>query len=307
MSGWVIAVHGGAGLIRRDGLSAEREALCHAGLAAALRAGSAVLAEGGSSLDAAIAAVVVLEDDPVFNAGRGAVLTAEGAVELDAAVMDGRDRRAGAIAGARTPRNPVTLARAVMDHTPHVMLVGDGADRLAAELGLPQAGAEWFVTDERRRQLERAKAGPFGLEAGGAKKDVYGTVGAVALDRHGHVAAATSTGGMVNKRPGRVGDSPILGAGTWATDAACAVSGTGHGEPFVRLGVGARVASWMEMAGLGLAEAADRVVHRELPPMDGAGGLIAVDRHGNVALPFNTAGMFRGSQREGGAPVTAIW
>jgi beta-aspartyl-peptidase (threonine type) len=307
MARWAIVVHGGAGLIRRDGLSAEREALCHAGLRAALRAGEEVLAGGGSALDAAIAAVVVLEDDPVFNAGRGAVLTALGTVELDAAVMDGRDRRAGAVAGARTPKNPIRLARAVMDHTPHVMLVGDGADALAAEHGLPQVGAEWFVTDERRRQLERAKAGPFGLEAGGAKKDVYGTVGAVAVDRDGHVAAATSTGGMVNKRPGRVGDSPILGAGTWATDDACAVSGTGHGEPFVRLGVGSRVASWMEMAGLSLSEAADRVVHRELPPLGGAGGLIAVDRHGNVALPFNTAGMFRGLHREGEAATTAIW
>jgi beta-aspartyl-peptidase (threonine type) len=228
-------------------------------------------------------------------------------VELDAAVMHGADRRAGAVAGVRTAKNPVRLAQLVMDRTPHVMMVGEGADRLAAEHGLPVAGRDWFVTDERLRQLERAKAGPFGLEAGGAKKDVYGTVGAVALDRAGHVAAATSTGGMVNKRPGRVGDSPILGAGTWATDAACAVSGTGHGEPFVRLGVGSRVASWMEMAGLSLAEAAERVIHRELPPMGGAGGLIAVDRAGNVVLPFNTAGMFRGVARAGDVVETAIW
>lgn len=304
---WAVVVHGGAGLIRRDGLSPAREALCHAGLRAALDAGASVLRGGGSALDAAIAAVVVLEDDPVFNAGRGAVLTATGDVELDAAVMDGRDRRAGAVAGVRTARNPVLLARAVMDHTPHVMLVGDGADALAAERGLPQVGREWFVTEERVRQLERARQGPFGLEAGGARKDVYGTVGAVAVDLHGHVAAATSTGGMVNKRPGRVGDSPILGAGTWATDAACAVSGTGHGEPFVRLGVGSRVASWMELGGLSLVQAGDRVVHEELPRLEGTGGLIAVDVHGNVASPFNTAGMFRGVARQGEEPTTAIW
>jgi isoaspartyl peptidase/L-asparaginase-like protein (Ntn-hydrolase superfamily) len=242
----------------------------------------------------------------VFNAGRGAVLTADGDVELDAAVMEGEHRHAGAVAGVRTPRNPILLARAVMDHTPHVMLVGAGADALAAERGLVQVGREWFVTEERVRQLERARAQTFGPDAG-AKKDVYGTVGAVAVDLAGHVAAATSTGGMVNKRPGRVGDSPILGAGTWATDAACAVSGTGHGEPFVRLGVGSRVASWMELGGLSLDQAAERVVHQELPPMGGSGGLIAVDRYGNVALPFNTAGMFRGFQRQGEPPTTAIW
>lgn len=303
---WAVVVHGGAGLIRRDGLSAEREALCHAGLRAALDAAAAILRAGGDALEAATAAVVVLEDDPVFNAGRGAVLTATGEVELDAAVMRGADRAAGAVAGVRTPRNPVRLARAVMEHTPHVMLVGAGGDALAAELGLERADPAWFVTEERVRQLERARQGPFGLEAGGARKDVYGTVGAVAVDLAGSVAAATSTGGMVNKRPGRVGDSPILGAGTWACPQV-AVSGTGHGEPFVRLGVGARVAAWMEMGGLSLADATERVVHQELPPLGGAGGLIAVDRAGNVAMPFNTAGMFRGAATARDQAHTAIW
>ncbi|MEQ1505306.1 MAG: isoaspartyl peptidase/L-asparaginase, partial [Myxococcota bacterium] len=276
---------------------------CRAGLRAALDAGAAVLRAGGSAVDASVAAVVVLEDDPLFNAGRGAVLAADGSVELDAAVMDGSDRRAGAIAGAKTPRNPILLARAVMDHTPHVLLAGAGADALAIERSLPIEPPSYFRTDERAAQLARAQG--FTLDAAGT--DVYGTVGAVARDEAGHVAAATSTGGMTNKRPGRVGDSPILGAGTFAWDRTCAISGTGHGEPFVRLGVAARVSAWIELGGLTLAAAADRVIRDELPGLGGRGGLIAVDASGAIAMPFVTGGMFRGVIADDRAPETAIW
>jgi beta-aspartyl-peptidase (threonine type) len=308
MSRFAIAVHGGAGLIRRDSLSPEREARCREGLLAAVEAGRRVLAAGGAALDAVEAAVVTLEDDPLFNAGRGAVLAAGGAVELDAAVMEGASRRAGAAGMITRAKNPVRLARAVMERTPHVLLVGPGADALVDEAGLEAADVSWFITDERRAQWASvAGAGVFQLDHGGARKDVYGTVGAVACDQAGHVAAATSTGGMVNKRRGRLGDSPIIGAGTYAWDATCAVSGTGHGEPFIRLGVAARVSAWMELGGLSLADAAAKVVHEELPALDGQGGLIAVDRHGRVVLPFNTGGMFRAWVCEGEEPEAAIW
>ncbi len=300
-----LAIHGGAGLIRRESLSSEREAACRAGLRAALDAGWAVLEAGGAALDAVEAAVVALEDDPLFNAGRGAVLAAGGGVELDAAIMDGRDRRAGAITGATTPRNPIRAARAVLERTPHVLLCGRGADALVAEAGLPAATLDWFATDERRTQYaEVARSGGFTLDHGG--KDVYGTVGAVACDGAGHLAAATSTGGMVNKRPGRVGDSPVIGAGTFAWDATCAVSGTGHGEPFLRLGVAGRVSALMELTDADLARAAHRVIHQDLVELHGQGGLIAVDRHGHVSMPFNTGGMFRASRSPAGIAVE-IW
>lgn len=305
--GFALAVHGGAGLIRRDALSEAREVACLESLRVALRAGGAVLSAGGSALDAVTAAVVCLEDDPLFNAGRGAVLHAGGSVELDAAVMDGH-RRAGAIAAATRPKNPVRLARVVMETTPHVLLVGSGADRFAAESGVELADDTWFVTEERRVQLAAAQAaGGFSLGLRDPRKDVYGTVGAVACDAAGHVAAATSTGGMVNKRVGRVGDTPILGAGTFAWDNTAAVSGTGHGEPFLRLGVAGRVSALMELAGLTLQAAADRVIHEDLAALDGLGGVIAVDALGNVAMPFRTAGMFRGCLREGEPPLVAIW
>jgi beta-aspartyl-peptidase (threonine type) len=260
-----------------------------------------VLASGGAALDAVVAAVVSLEEDPLFNAGRGAVLTSDGTVELVAAVMDGRTREGGAVAGARTVRNPVRLARAVMESTPHVLLVGEGAELLANERGLERVDPSFFVTDERLDQLARIRAEEK------VKLDVYGTVGAVARDASGHLAAATSTGGMVNKRPGRVGDTPILGAGTFAWDRTCAVSGTGHGEPFVRLGAAARVSALMELAGLALAEAVRRVIQVELPVLEGEGGLVAVDAAGDVALEFNSAGMFRGWLRDGGEPYVEIW
>jgi len=305
--GWSIAVHGGAGLIRRASLTEAREAACREGLRRAIEIGAEVLAAGGDALDAAVAAVVVLEDDPHFNAGRGAVLAAGGAVEHDAAVMAG-DRRAGAVGLSTVAKNPVRLARAVMDHTPHVMMVGPGADALARQVGLECVQREWFVVPERVAQYEQAAAkGSFTLDHGSDDKDVYGTVGAVACDASGSVAAATSTGGMVNKRRGRLGDTPVIGAGTFAWSDTCAVSGTGHGEPFIRLGVGARVSAYMELQGLDLEAAAARVVYHDLEYLDGVGGLVAVDAEGRVTLPFNTAGMFRGWQRQGEPLEVAVW
>lgn len=302
---WAVAVHGGAGAIASMPESRERAA--RAGLTAALRAAVEVLSKGGPALDAVAAAVVVLEDDPLFNAGRGSVLTSTGAIEMDAAVMDGRDRRAGAVTGVRTVRHPVLLARRVLEDTAHVLISGDGAEALAGELGVERVDPAWLRTDERVAQLQRARqTGGVHLDHGGQG---LGTVGAVACDVDGHVAAATSTGGMVNKRPGRVGDTPILGAGTWAWSRTCAVSGTGHGESFLRATVGARISAWMEMGGLTLQQAADRVVHEELAEIGGTGGtggVIAVDAAGRLALPFNTRGMYRGFATEEGLQV-AIW
>ena len=266
----------------------------------------ALLANGATALDVVVAAVVALEDDPLFNAGRGAVLTRDGQAELDAAVMEGTQRRAGAVAACRTVRNPVQLAARIMSDTSHVMLVGEGADALAGELGLECVAPSYFVTDERRAQLERAlSTGALHLDHE-TERDAYGTVGAVACDADGQLAAATSTGGMVNQLPGRVGDTPVIGAGTFAWNATCAVSGTGHGEPFIRLGVGSRVSARMELLGEAVDLASRRVLD-DLAEVNGRGGMIAVDANGRVAMPFNTGGMFRGYQLEGGAPVIAIW
>lgn len=301
-----LAVHGGAGLIRRDAVSPEREVSCRAGLREAVEAGAAVLRAGGSAVDAAEAAVVVLEEAPEFNAGRGAVLCAGGWAEHDAALADGRTRGVGAVAGVREVRNPIRAARLVLERTPHVLLCGAGADAWLRTTELERVAPEWYVVPERFDQLQRAReTGAFHLDHGGA--DVYGTVGAVACDAEGHVAAATSTGGMVNKLPGRVGDSPIAGAGTFAWDRTCAVSATGHGEPILRLGAAGRVSALMELAGLSVEAASDRVVFAELPALHGAGGLIAVDGCGRLALPFNTRGMFRGWWTLGAEPEVAVW
>ena len=250
---WTLVIHGGAGRIERDGTSAEADAAIRAALGRALDAGAHILGGGGAALDAVEAAVRVLEDDPHFNAGRGSCFTFEGSNELDAAIMDGSTRAAGSVAGVTATRHPVTLARAVMEQSAHVLLGGSGADSFSREHGLEQAGPDWFATAERRRQLDE-------LIAGGGKFDVdmkYGTVGAVACDSHGHVAAATSTGGVTGKRWGRIGDSPLIGAGTYADDRACAVSCTGAGEYFIRLGVAHEIAARIRLAGEG-TQAANR-------------------------------------------------
>lgn len=302
-----LVIHGGAGVIERDSLGADDERSIRAALERALEAGNAVLAKGGSALDAVEAAVVTMEESPHFNAGKGAVFNAQGGHEFDAAVMEGHTRRAGAVAGVTTVRNPVKLARAVMEHSPHVMLAGPGAEKFAdSRPELERVANEWFDTERRRKQLEQARkreeAGAAVVERG----KYFGTVGAVALDAQGHIAVATSTGGMTNKRWGRIGDSPVIGAGTWA-DEHCGVSGTGWGEFYIRNAVAHDICARVAYRGDTLAVAADEVINRVVPRHGGDGGAIAIDREGNIATPFNTSGMYRGWIRPDGTRGTAIF
>jgi L-asparaginase / beta-aspartyl-peptidase len=297
---FVLAVHGGAGTIGRDQTALSRAPSYHQGLRRALAAGRDILAGGGSALDAVTRAVVALEDDPLFNAGRGSVFTAAGTQEMDASIMDGRDHRAGAVAGIFGPRNPVLAARAVMEHSNHVLLIGEGALAFCREQHVAFAEPGYFATEKRRRELRDALAKRRRDPAG------RGTVGAVARDYGGNLAAATSTGGMTGKVPGRVGDSPIIGAGGYADNATCAVSATGHGEFFIRYGAAFEIAARMRHAGQSLQQAAQAVVEA-LAEFGGRGGVVAVDRTGTLALPFNTAGMYRGYVRTDGAIHTAIW
>lgn len=277
-----IAVHGGAGSFAPGVLEAEEEAEVRADLRRALAAGWTVLERGGDALDAAVAAVLVLEDSPHFNAGRGAVFNAAGEHELDAAVMEGQGMRGGAVAAVKGVRNPVLAARAVMEHSPHVLLVGAGAEAFARLHGLPFASPEWFSTERRRRAFEQARE----------RARSGGTVGAVALDRRGHLAAATSTGGMTYKLPGRVGDAPLLGAGTWA-EPGCAVSATGAGEFFIRTAAARTLCLRMKWRGEA-PETAARAVLAEVAALGGEGGVIVLDGSGRAAMPFNTQGMARG-------------
>jgi beta-aspartyl-peptidase (threonine type) len=286
-----IAVHGGAGDIPPAELTAERASGYRAGLERALRAGEVILAGGGSSLDAVIAAVQALEDNPLFNAGHGAVIAANGVCELDASLMDGRDLRAGAVTGVRHVRNPIQLARLVMERSPHVMLAGPGAEEFALEQGLVPVPNSYFVTARRRRELDAV----LQSAARTGREPLLGTVGAVALDAAGNLAAGTSTGGMTGKRWGRVGDSPIIGAGTYAANDSCAVSATGHGEYFIRATVAHEIASLVRYAGRSVIEAADIVVKEQLTRLGGQGGVIAIGRDSSIAMPFNSQGMLRGS------------
>jgi beta-aspartyl-peptidase (threonine type) len=297
-------IHGGAGIIERARVSPEQEAGLRAGLEAALDAGSAVLEAGGSALDAVEAAVRMLEDDPHFNAGRGAVFTWDGRNELDAAIMDGRTRAAGSVAGITTTRHPVSAARKVMEASPHVMLSGPGSDTFAREQGLEQVGNSWFAIPERRRQLDELKANN---EADWFDVDLkYGTVGAVAMDEGGHVAAATSTGGLTGKRWGRIGDSPVIGAGTYADDRACAVSATGAGEFFIREGVAHEICARVRFLGESLKAAADAVM-ADTRALGGTGGVIVAGPGGEMAWSFNTPGMYRGRASANGERVVAFY
>ena len=301
---YAIAIHGGAGLVRRDALTDERRAACEASLLRIVNHSAQALADGATALDVAVDAVAALEDDPLFNAGHGAVLASDGTIELEASVMDGESRSFGAVSLVRTVRNPVHLAREVLAHSPHLYLAGAAAEALADRRGLARCENDEFVVPERLAQLERARAaGRFQLDHGGGDQDVYGTVGAVVCDRAGALAAATSTGGMTNKWPGRIGDTPLVGAGTWA-DNRCAASATGHGEPLAVLGAARRVATRMELCGQDLAAAAEATIEQDLA---GEGGLIAVDRSGHIAMPFNTVGMFRASASASSAPFVGIW
>ena len=308
MSSISLALHGGAGTIARHLLTPEAERDYRQALQAALMTGYDLLRQGAPALDAVEHTVVQLENCPLFNAGRGAVFTHDGHHEMDASVMVGHTRLAGAVTGVRAIQNPIRAARLVMEKSEHVLLAWPGAEEFARQQGLPMQPPEYFFTEQRYQQLQEALVSgqvrldhsqdaplqePLAFDEDPKKK--MGTVGAVALDQHGHLAAATSTGGMTNKRFSRVGDSPIIGAGTWADDRTCAISCTGHGEFFIRAVVAHDVACLMEYRGLSLAEACRVVVHDKLAPIGGEGGLVAVDARGNIALPFNSEGMYRAS------------
>ncbi|MXO49300.1 isoaspartyl peptidase/L-asparaginase [Erythrobacter vulgaris] len=301
--GWSLAIHGGAGTIARENMSAEDDAAYRTSLQAALDAGAKVLAEGGEALDAVEAVILLLEDDPRFNAGRGAVFTWEGGHELDASIMDGRDRDAGAVAGVTNIRHPILLARKVMTDSPHVMLAGKGAETFAKEQGLETVPAEWFGTDFRREALERMKAKELSALDVDAK---FGTVGAVALDRNGNLAAGTSTGGMTGKRWNRIGDAPVIGAGTYADNRSCAVSATGWGEYFIRVGVAKAICARMELAG-DSAQAASDAVMADVKALGGDGGVIVVSNSGDAIYSFNTSGMYRGRATSEGMNEVAIY
>jgi len=301
-----LAIHGGAGTIPLDSLDKQSLAAYHEGLRAALRAGWQVLASGGAALDAVIASVKVLEDDPLFNAGRGAVLTSAGRPEMDAAVMRGSDRAAGAVAGICGPRNPVEAARLVMERSGHVLMMGEGAEAFLREAGMDFEPASYFETERRRAALaleldRRARGAPDTR----SDADRHGTVGAVARDRFGGLAAATSTGGYTAKRPGRVGDAPVIGAGTFADDAGCAVSCTGNGEVFIRYTASAELSARVRLGGQGLEEAAAALI-AELGAQEGEGGMIAMGPQGAPVLVFNSSGMYRGFTDEQGGFWTAI-
>lgn len=300
-----IAIHGGAGTISRDEMTPAREAEYREKLEEALRAGHAQLQEGADALDAVVAAIRILEDSPLFNAARGAVFTSDGANELDAAIMDGRTLVAGAVSGVRHIAHPIDLARLVMERSKHVMLYGAGAEEFAMEQGMTLVPQSYFFTRHRWDQLETAREEERQQRESTVPKS--GTVGAVALDTRGNLAAGTSTGGLTNKRFGRIGDTPIIGAGTYADNASCAVSGTGQGEYFMRSVVGHDIAALMRYRGMTVDEAAKKVVMEKLVERGGEGGVIALDAEGHVAMPFNTPGMYRGYIDTEGELVVRIY
>jgi beta-aspartyl-peptidase (threonine type) len=302
-----IAIHGGAGTIRKEDLAAEKEAEIRLTLETALRAGYGILQKGGSSVDAVTRAVTLLEDSPDFNAGKGAVFNAEGKNEMDASIMEGKGLEAGAVASVRNIRNPILLARKVMTDSVHVMLIGDGAEQFARDQGIAFEDDDYFYTERRWQQLQQAQSANDQVLLSETPANWYSTVGAVAVDREGNLAAATSTGGMTNKRWGRVGDSPIVGAGTYADNRSCAVSATGHGEYFIRATVARDICARVQYAGASLEQAADQMIHGQLTEMGGTGGIIAVDPKGNTALTFNTAGMYRASIDASGKITLAIY
>ncbi|HYG62001.1 MAG TPA: isoaspartyl peptidase/L-asparaginase [Thermoanaerobaculia bacterium] len=299
---WALAIHGGAGTIPKSMGAAEKDAYLKS-MSAALEAGRQVLASGGTSLDAVEKVVRFLEDDPLFNAGKGAVFTHDGTHELDAAIMNGRDLSCGSVAGLKTVKNPISLARRVMERSPHVFMVGEGAEAFAAEMGVERVDPKYFFTQRRWDQLQEALRKEKEAAAGAPKG--IGTVGATALDRHGNLAAATSTGGMTNKRFGRLGDVPVIGAGTYANNRTCAISATGWGEKFIRNTVAHDISALMEYGGLTLQQAADRVIHQKLDKGDG--GIVGVGRDGSIALVFNSEGMYRGAADSNGRFEVKIW
>jgi beta-aspartyl-peptidase (threonine type) len=306
MSHFAIAIHGGAGTILRSSMTPEKENIYKKGLENAILAGEIILKKGGSSLNAVEAAIRSLEDNPLFNAGKGSVFTNEGKNEMDASIMTGKDLMAGAVAGVQNIKNPISLARAVMEKSEHVFLSGLGAMEFAKKNNIEFMPDDYFFTEARYEQLQKAKeSGSIVMDHTDDKK--FGTVGAVALDSLGNLAAATSTGGMTNKKHGRVGDTPIIGAGTYANNKTCAISCTGHGEFFIRSVVAYDISCLMEYKGLSLKEACNKVVMDKLVKLGGEGGLIAIDSKGNIELPFNSEGMYRASIKSGSELFIGIY
>ena len=297
---YVLVIHGGAGVITKKNMTPEKEKAYTEKMKEALKAGEQVLKNGGEALDAVTAAITVMEDSPLFNAGKGAVFTAEGTNEMDASIMDGRDLNAGAVAGVRHIKNPILAARVVMEKTPHVLITGEGAEAVAEKNGLEIVDTSYFFTQRRWDSYLKVKQK---ME----ESEKHGTVGAVALDMHGNLAAGTSTGGMTYKMKGRVGDSPIIGAGTYADNNTCAVSATGHGEYFIRYAVCYDITALMKYKGLTLEEAANEVIMHKLKDVGGDGGIIAVDKDGNISMTFNTPGMFRGYITSTGEKAVEIY
>jgi beta-aspartyl-peptidase (threonine type) len=302
-----IVIHGGAGTIVKSNMKPELEQQYRDKLTEALNAGYQILKNNGSSLDAVEAAIKVMEDSPLFNAGKGAVFTHEGTNEMDASIMDGKTLKAGAVAAVKHIKNPISLARRVMEKSPHVMLAGDGAESFAKANGMEMMPVEYFRTERRWQELQKVIDAEKNKQAQPDTMKKHGTVGCVALDMAGNLAAGTSTGGTTNKMYGRVGDSPIIGAGTYANNQTCAVSGTGHGEDFIRLVVAHSISSLMEYKGMSVKDAAETIVMDKLVKINGDGGVIALDKNGNIAMPFNTAGMYRAYIDENGNPVVKIY
>ncbi|MCX6169550.1 MAG: isoaspartyl peptidase/L-asparaginase [Ignavibacteriales bacterium] len=298
-----IVVHGGAGSILKSSMTPEREAEYIAKLNEVLETGYKILVNGGTALDAVNAAINIMEDSPLFNAGKGAVLTEKGVAELDASIMDGKNLMAGAVAGVRHIKNPINLARLVMEKSSNVMMVGDGAEEFGKENNIEMVDPSYFITKERWESYQKM----LKKEEERKKAEKHGTCGAVALDKNGNLAAGTSTGGMMMKKFGRVGDSPIIGAGTYANNNTCAVSATGYGEYFIRLGVAKDISALMEYKNFSLKDAANEVIMNKLGKLGGDGGIIAIDKNGNVAMPFNTEGMYRGQYLNGEQPVVKIY
>lgn len=314
---FAIVIHGGAGTILKKNISEEKEAAYKSKLEEAIKVGHNILKNGGTSLDAVEKTINILENSPLFNAGKGAVFTNAETNELDASIMDGKTLNAGASAGTKTVKNPINLARKIMENSPHVMLSGDGAEAFAKEQGLELVSPEYFYTDRRMKTLKRIKASEekklmekdnqTTFYDADLKDSKFGTVGCAALDKHGNLAAGTSTGGMTNKRWGRIGDSPIIGAGTYANNNTCAVSSTGWGEYFIRAVVAHDISALMEYKGLSLQEAASEVIQKKVPALGGDGGIVAVDRNGNIAMEFNTEGMFRATMNDKGELTIGIF
>lgn len=298
-----IVIHGGAGTILKENITPEREKEYNAKLNEALDKGYQILKNGGTSLDAVQAAINIMEDSPLFNSGKGAVLTAKGVAELDASIMDGSTLAAGAVAGVTHVKNPISLARLVMEKSPHVMLIGAGAEEFGKEMGVEMVDTQYFITPQRWDAYQKA----LKKEEEKNKLEKHGTVGAVALDKNGNLAAGTSTGGMMMKKFGRVGDSPIIGAGTYAKNSTCAVSATGYGEYFIRLGIAKDISDLIEYKGMSLNDAANLVIMKKLPDLGGDGGIISIDREGYFSMVFNTAGMYRAYHMKGGDAVVKMY